>query len=133
MLGQSLGSMILTWEAMNLLIPNLFIGQSRLPFPPQTDDRVDTMGYAFSYPVVKALAGIPIGSYIHYPTISPDMLQRVRSRAAGHTNTSSVSSSTLLSTSKLLFVLPSFSSTPLIKVQVLPHLQNALRGMSGTK
>lgn len=62
------------------------------------------MGYAFSYPIVKALAGIPVGCYIHYPTISPDMLQRVRKRTAGHTNASAVSSSVILSYGKMMYV-----------------------------
>ncbi|KAF8123271.1 UDP-Glycosyltransferase/glycogen phosphorylase [Boletus edulis] len=64
-LGQSLGSMYLVWEAMSRFIPDLYI---------------DTMGYAFTFPAVAWLtrASIPIGAYIHYPTISTDMLARVQ-------------------------------------------------------
>ncbi|KAJ7592987.1 mannosyltransferase [Mycena floridula] len=65
MLGQSLGSMVLAWEAMLQLIPDLYI---------------DTMGYAFTLPVVKFLGGINVGAYVHYPTISTDMVRRVNSR-----------------------------------------------------
>lgn len=38
------------------------------------------MGYAFTFPVVAWLtrASIPIGAYVHYPTISTDMLARVQ-------------------------------------------------------
>ncbi|KAL4066395.1 glycosyltransferase family 4 protein [Scleroderma yunnanense] len=63
-LGQSLGSMYLAWEAMCELIPDLYI---------------DTMGYAFTFPAVAWLtrAAVPIGAYVHYPTISIDMLSRV--------------------------------------------------------
>jgi alpha-1,2-mannosyltransferase len=59
LLGQSLGSLILAWDAFNLLVPDVFI---------------DTMGYAFTLPFAKMLFGIPIGAYTHYPTISTDML-----------------------------------------------------------
>lgn len=39
----------------------------------------DTMGYAFTFPVVAWLtrAAVPIGAYVHYPTISTDMLARL--------------------------------------------------------
>ncbi|KZT12185.1 glycosyltransferase family 4 protein [Laetiporus sulphureus 93-53] len=88
LLGQSVGSMFLAWEAMAQLIPDLFI---------------DTMGYAFTFPVVKFLGNVPMGTYVHYPTISTDMLARVRSRKAWHTNSNAISSSTVLSTGKLLY------------------------------
>ncbi|KAI0770680.1 mannosyltransferase [Fomes fomentarius] len=88
LLGQSLGSMYLAWEAMSYLIPDLFI---------------DTMGYAFTFPVVSLLGNIPVGAYVHYPTISTTMLSRVKSRTAGHTNSDAISSSPILSTGKLLY------------------------------
>ncbi|KXN82832.1 GDP-Man:Man(3)GlcNAc(2)-PP-Dol alpha-1,2-mannosyltransferase [Leucoagaricus sp. SymC.cos] len=88
LLGQSLGSIFLAFEAMMLLIPDLYI---------------DTMGYAFTYYVVSYLGRIPIGAYVHYPTISTDMLARVRSRKSWHTNTSAISSSAFLSKLKLLY------------------------------
>jgi hypothetical protein len=62
----------------------------------------DTMGYAFTFPLVSILCRIPVGAYVHYPTISTDMLARVRSRKKWHTNTSVVSSSAVLSKIKLL-------------------------------
>lgn len=70
----------------------------------------DTMGYAFTFPVLAAfssLAGkaVPIGAYVHYPTISTSMLKRVENRAAGVTNTSTVASSSVLSRGKLMYVL----------------------------
>ncbi|KAI0823974.1 mannosyltransferase [Trametes gibbosa] len=88
LLGQSLGSMYLVWEAMTYLIPDLFI---------------DTMGYAFTYPVVSLIGNIPVGAYVHYPTISTTMLSRVRSRTQGVTNSEAISSSILLSQVKLLY------------------------------
>ncbi|KZT57279.1 glycosyltransferase family 4 protein [Calocera cornea HHB12733] len=90
LIGQSLGSMVLGYEAMKKLIPDVYI---------------DTMGYAFTFHVVKFIAAsnTPIGAYVHYPTISTDMLNRVRSRKAGHTNKGAVARSGLLSYGKLLY------------------------------
>ncbi|KAH7928759.1 glycosyltransferase family 4 protein [Leucogyrophana mollusca] len=88
LLGQSLGSMYLVWEAMSKFIPDLFI---------------DTMGYAFTFHVVSWLGSIPVGAYVHYPTISTNMLARVQSRQQGVTNSSAISSSVVLSQGKLWY------------------------------
>ncbi|PWN22533.1 UDP-Glycosyltransferase/glycogen phosphorylase [Microstroma glucosiphilum] len=89
LLGQSLGSVVLAKEACEELIPDVFI---------------DTMGYAFTYPVMRAFnRTVPIGAYVHYPTISTDMLQRVKSRKAGHTNDAAVARSALRSQVKLWY------------------------------
>ncbi|SPQ27260.1 209976c6-8333-49c0-b0dd-da98f7f609e3 [Thermothielavioides terrestris] len=58
--GQSFGSLILAWDAFSLLVPDIF---------------VDTMGYAFALGLSKFLfRDVPTGAYVHYPTISTDML-----------------------------------------------------------
>jgi alpha-1,2-mannosyltransferase len=58
--GQSLGSLRLAWDAFSLLPPDIF---------------VDTMGYAFALAFSKILFhDVPTGAYVHYPTISTDML-----------------------------------------------------------
>lgn len=58
--GQSLGSVILAWDAFSLVVPDVF---------------VDTMGYAFALGLSKFLFhDIPTAAYVHYPTISTDML-----------------------------------------------------------
>ncbi|ESK97445.1 asparagine-linked glycosylation alpha-mannosyltransferase-like protein [Moniliophthora roreri MCA 2997] len=88
LLGQSIGSMYLAWEAMGKLIPDLYI---------------DTMGYAFTFHVVAWVANVPIGAYVHYPTISTDMLERVKSRKRWHTNSNAISSSSILSAAKLFY------------------------------
>ncbi|KAI0252784.1 mannosyltransferase [Lactifluus subvellereus] len=88
LLGQSLGSMYLAWEAMCKFVPDLYI---------------DTMGYAFTFHVVAWLAGVPIGAYVHYPTISTDMLARVQARRTTYANSGAISSSTILSRAKLLY------------------------------
>ena len=59
--GQSLGSLILAFDAFQLLVPDIFI---------------DTMGYAFALGLAKLLfPSMPTGAYVHYPTISTDMLE----------------------------------------------------------
>ncbi len=111
--------MVLAWEAMTALIPDLFIGKSSprcfnsIPFI-NVRNSLDTMGYAFTFHVVKLLGNIAVGAYVHYPTISTNMLARVKSRKAGHTNSDAISSSSVLSQGKLLYVrryiMTSFSS-----------------------
>ncbi|RKF82438.1 GDP-Man:Man-PP-Dol alpha-1,2-mannosyltransferase [Golovinomyces cichoracearum] len=65
LLGQSVGSLVLAWEAFSLLIPDIFI---------------DTMGYAFSLAFCKLLfRNLPTGAYVHYPTISTDMISSLNS------------------------------------------------------
>ncbi|KAI1337384.1 hypothetical protein F5Y15DRAFT_418147 [Xylariaceae sp. FL0016] len=60
LIGQSLGSLVLGWDAFSLLVPDIF---------------VDTMGYAFTLGLSKVLfPDLPTAAYVHYPTISTDML-----------------------------------------------------------
>ena len=66
--------------------------------------RIDTMGYAFTFHAVSILAGANTGAYVHYPTISTEMIHRVESRVALHNNSASVSSSIFLTQGKLLRV-----------------------------
>lgn len=61
LLGQSLGSLIVGYDAFTLAVPDIF---------------VDTMGYAFTVAFCKLLfPSVPTGAYVHYPTISTDMLE----------------------------------------------------------
>ncbi|CAD6500174.1 BgTH12-04277 [Blumeria graminis f. sp. triticale] len=67
LLGQSIGSLILAWDAFGLMIPDIF---------------VDTMGFAFSLALCKVLFPyVPTAAYVHYPTISIDMLQSLDSKS----------------------------------------------------
>ncbi|EEH43327.1 alpha-1,2-mannosyltransferase ALG11 [Paracoccidioides brasiliensis Pb18] len=60
LLGQSVGSLILGYDAFHLLIPDILI---------------DTMGYSFVLALCHLLfPSIPTAAYVHYPTISTDML-----------------------------------------------------------
>jgi alpha-1,2-mannosyltransferase len=54
MIGQSLGTVYLAWEAL-------------------------TSGHAFTYPLAR-LSGYKVIYYTHYPTISSDMVERVKQR-----------------------------------------------------
>lgn len=61
LLGQSIGSLILAYDAFSLLVPDIFI---------------DTMGYAFAVAFAHYLfPSMSTAAYVHYPTISTDMLQ----------------------------------------------------------
>ena len=57
---------MLAYDAFSLLVPDVF---------------VDTMGYAFSLAFSRWLfPTIPLGAYVHYPTISTDMLDSLSSQ-----------------------------------------------------
>jgi hypothetical protein len=55
MLFQSLGSVFVGLECMWLLSPDIY---------------VDTIGAAFTYPLVRLLSGARVVAYVHYPIIS---------------------------------------------------------------
>ena len=88
LLGQSIGSLILGWEALCLLNPEIF---------------VDTMGYAFTFPIFSCIAQSRVGCYVHYPTISSDMLNRVKNNVESHTNNSSISNNSTKTFLKLYY------------------------------
>ncbi|KAH8314805.1 hypothetical protein KR067_001283, partial [Drosophila pandora] len=88
LLGQSLGSMVLGLEAL-------------LKFPP--DIFIDTMGYAFTYPLFKYLVQSKVGAYVHYPVISSDMLKRVQQRQMSHNNKKYVARNPFLTWTKLTY------------------------------
>ncbi|KAJ2785817.1 asparagine-linked glycosylation protein [Coemansia interrupta] len=90
LLLQSLGSVWLAAEALNAFHPDVF---------------VDTVGYAFSYPLVRMVCGgrVPVVSYTHYPTISSDMQTLVASRESGVNNSDAVASSPLLTWLKRVY------------------------------
>jgi hypothetical protein len=88
LLGQSLGSMVLGLEAFFRLVPDVFF---------------DSMGYAFTFPIFKLLGGSRVVCYVHYPTISSDMLTKVKDRTAAHNNVERISRSPLLSNAKLIY------------------------------
>ncbi|GAB4822152.1 hypothetical protein N2152v2_009198 [Parachlorella kessleri] len=87
MLGQAWGSVRVALEGLRQLLPGIY---------------VDTTGWAFPYPLVW-LAGARVAAYVHYPTISTDMLERVRERHNTYNNDSGVSQSWVKSAVKLAY------------------------------
>lgn len=85
--GQSAGSIFLAFEALLKLNPEIVI---------------DSMGYSFTYPLFW-LFGCKVGCYIHYPTISTDMLQKVSKREADFNNSETIANNSVLSSGKLLY------------------------------
>lgn len=87
MVLQALGSLAVAVEAIARYRPDVFL---------------DTMGYSFVYPLVKWMigGGCRVACYIHYPTISTDMLARVEDRAEAHNNAGFIARSGILSSLK---------------------------------
>uniref|UniRef100_A0A1L8E440 GDP-Man:Man(3)GlcNAc(2)-PP-Dol alpha-1,2-mannosyltransferase n=2 Tax=Nyssomyia neivai TaxID=330878 RepID=A0A1L8E440_9DIPT len=88
LLGQSLGSMWMGLEAAWKAPPDLFI---------------DTMGYAFTFPIFRFLVGARVAGYVHYPTISSDMLKRVKARTLAHNNKNYVAKNPFLTWIKIFY------------------------------
>lgn len=86
MLGQSIGSVILALEALWTAHCSVF---------------VDTTGFAFSYPLARGLFRCAVHAYVHYPTISSDMLSLVSERRACYNNSVGVATSAWKAKAKL--------------------------------
>lgn len=87
MIGQSLGSVYLAWEALCKFTPSYYF---------------DTSGYAFTYPLAR-IFGCKVVCYTHYPTISSDMVSRVRNRSAMYNNDKQIARSAWLSQCKVVY------------------------------
>jgi alpha-1,2-mannosyltransferase len=87
MLGQSLGSVVVAWEALTAYTPDIF---------------VDTTGYAFTFLVAKACARARVAAYVHYPTITADMLRRVHERRPTYNNDAAVANSDAATLAKVV-------------------------------
>ncbi|KAM3956342.1 ALG11 alpha-1,2-mannosyltransferase [Aphomia sociella] len=88
LLLQSLGSMIMGMEAFMKLNPDIYI---------------DTVGYAFTYPIFRYLAQCPVGCYVHYPVITSAMMRRVKHRIVAHNNSSVIARNPLFTWIKLFY------------------------------
>ncbi|XP_018324805.1 GDP-Man:Man(3)GlcNAc(2)-PP-Dol alpha-1,2-mannosyltransferase [Agrilus planipennis] len=88
LLGQSLGSVYLGFEALSKCNPDIFI---------------DTTGCSFTLPLFKYIGGCKTGCYVHYPTITTDMLKRVQNRTAMYNNRPIIARSPVLSMGKLTY------------------------------
>ncbi|RZC58174.1 hypothetical protein C5167_005475 [Papaver somniferum] len=87
MVGQSFGSVYLCWEALCKHTPLVYI---------------DTSGYAFTYPLARVF-GCKVLCYTHYPTISSDMVSRVRQRDPMYNNDPLIAKSIWLSRCKVIY------------------------------
>lgn len=88
MLGQSFGSMVLTWKALVQYRPDVFF---------------DSTGFAFSFIVAKLFCNCKVGCYVHYPTITREMTQRVLDREHSFNNDDTVSRSFIKTHAKWLY------------------------------
>ncbi|KAF2399061.1 UDP-Glycosyltransferase/glycogen phosphorylase [Trichodelitschia bisporula] len=89
LLGQSLGSLILALDALILLVPDIFI---------------DTMGYAFALRLSSLLfPSVPTAAYVHYPTISTDMLSSLSAPTTAPIGTHTGAGTGLRGTAKQLY------------------------------
>ena len=88
MLFQSLATILVALEGVVYKTPDIYI---------------DTTGAAFSYPIIWLYTRCYIISYVHYPIISTDMLQLVRSQRPTYNNGSGIATSTTVSTLKLIY------------------------------
>jgi alpha-1,2-mannosyltransferase len=61
------------------------------------------MGYAFTFPIFRFLGGCFVGAYVHYPTISTDMLSRVISNEEGVNNDKFIAKSLIFTNLKLMY------------------------------
>lgn len=68
---QSIASVFVSLEALMIVAPDIYI---------------DTTGCAFTYLVFKLIAQCRVVAYVHYPTISSDMLAQVQAGTVAFNN-----------------------------------------------
>nr|BAN21210.1 glycosyl transferase [Riptortus pedestris] len=88
LLSQSFGSLVVGLEALYAYLPDIYI---------------DSMGYSFTLFLFSYIGGCTTACYIHYPTITREMVKRVSSRRVGQTNRAAVAQSPFLTSAKLLY------------------------------
>ena len=84
---QSLASICVAWMGLLNAIPEIF---------------VDTSGWSFIYPLTRLL-GCKVVCYVHYPTISEDMLSRVQSGISSYNNDPRIAKSRSLRLAKEIY------------------------------
>ncbi|GJD11052.1 GDP-Man:Man(3)GlcNAc(2)-PP-Dol alpha-1,2-mannosyltransferase [Galdieria sulphuraria] len=88
LLGQAIGSMFVAIEALLRYTPNCF---------------VDTTGFPASMSIARFCFGCYVVCYVHYPTVSKDMLQVVRQRQVKYNNRTFIAKSYLATQCKLFY------------------------------
>ena len=88
LLAESWGTMKLAYKALEQVTPHVFF---------------DTTGCAFTYFVARILAGCKVAAYVHYPTISTDMLSLVWERRPSYNHNVNIAKSALVTYLKLIY------------------------------
>lgn len=88
LLGQNIGSLVLSLEALIRCPPDLCI---------------DTIGASFSYPIFRYLGVAKVCSYTHYPVVSVDMLNVVADNISTFNNREFIARSVILTKLKLFY------------------------------
>mmetsp|Transcript_5186 Transcript_5186/g.7307 ORF Transcript_5186/g.7307 Transcript_5186/m.7307 type:complete len:321 (-) Transcript_5186:466-1428(-) len=88
MAAESFGTMRLAYSALSIWPPDVFM---------------DTTGCAFTFLVARVLAGCRVGAYVHYPTISTDMLSLVWERRPSYNHDSDIAQNSIITYVKLAY------------------------------
>jgi len=88
MIAESIQTVGLAWRALRKLTPDVY---------------VDTTGAAFTFFAARCLAGCRVGAYVHYPTISTDMLSMVWERRPSYNNDTAIASNRVTTYFKLAY------------------------------
>ena len=88
LIAESIATMKLAYHALTTLPPHVYI---------------DTTGCAFTFLVARILAGCKVATYVHYPTISTDMLSMVWDRRPSYNNNVQISNNILITCIKLVY------------------------------
>ena len=88
MFFQAVASVFVCLECMFAFVPDVYC---------------DTIGAAFTYPVVKMICRCPIIAYVHYPMISTDMFRSVREKSPIYTIMNGIASHHTISYFKNLY------------------------------
>ena len=88
LIGQSLGSMVMAFEGIMRHTPDVLI---------------DSMGYSFTVACFKWILGCRTCSYVHYPTISTDMIGVVDKNIASYNNAPFIAKTPIMRRLKLLY------------------------------
>ena len=88
LIAESIATMQLAYHALTTLPPHVYI---------------DTTGCAFTFLVARILAGCKVATYVHYPTISTDMLSMVWDRRPSYNNNIQISNNILITCIKLVY------------------------------
>lgn len=90
LVAEALDTIKLAWYAVNACTPHIFI---------------DSTGCTFTFIVAKLVAHCKVVAYVHYPTISTDMLSLVWERRPNFNNTTNISRSRTFTYLKLIYYL----------------------------